>query len=336
MDMKNESSANGSYAAKAEETISENLKHLLCAEASVRERRYAHIRERARLIALALKAASGAEDIMDAVAHFDGSSEIYGEMKGKEFSLAEHLCSANVPISDCLSEYTKKLDDLYLCKSIAAYDGRSYSDIDAVKWLSEHYKEDTTPFKDRKVSFVRGSQSGKAFERFARFIPGVLAEYEEDFKSACEAVAAGEANYAIIPVENSTDGRLHGFYRLIEKYSLSIVLSATVLSDDGEVSTKFALVYKSFDIIGNVGSRTLEFRITLADQGQMGNIILAANFFGADVLKIYSLPISSVGRENSFGITLAADGADIAGLLCYLFLEYPQFFAIGLYRAVEE
>ncbi len=334
--MKNESFADGSYAAKAEETISENLKHLLCAEASVHERRFAHIRERARLISLALKAASGFDDIMDAVAHFDGASEIYGDMKGKGFSLSDNLCAANAPLSGCLSEYTKKLDDLYLCKSIAAFDDKDHSDIDAVKWLSEHYKEDTTPFKDRKVSFVRGNQSGKAFERFARFIPGVLAEYEEDFKSACEAVAAGEANYAIIPVENSTDGRLHGFYRLIEKYSLSIVLSSSVLSDDGEVSTKFALVYKNFDIIGNIGSRTLEFRITLADQGQLGNIILAADFFGADVLKIYSLPISSVGRENSFGITLSIDNADISGLLCYLFLEYPQFFAIGLYRAVEE
>lgn len=336
MDMKNENSANETYAEKAEDIISENLKHLLCAEASVHERRFAHIRERARLIALSLKEASGLDDIMDAVSHFDGASEIYGAMKGEELSLSAHLCKENAGLSDCLSEYTKKLDDLYLCKSIAAYDGKKYSDTDAVRWLSEHYKEDTTPFKDRKVSFVIGNQSGKAFERFARFIPGVLSEYEEDFKSACEAVVAGEANYAIIPVENSTDGRLNGFYRLIEKYSLSIVLSSTVLSDDGEVSTKFALVYKNFDIIGNVGSRTFEFRITLSDQGQMGNIILATDFFGANVLKIYSLPISSVGRENSFGITLCTDNADIAGLLCYLFLEYPQFFAIGLYRAVEE
>ena len=205
-----------------------------------------------------------------------------------------------------------------------------------MSWLSDKEREITDSRGDKKISFVRGNQSGRAFEMFARFVPGVLAEYEEDFKSACEAVAGGESTYAIVPVENSLDGRLNGFYRLIEKYALSVVLSADVVSDDGESSTKFALVYKNFEIICSCGSQMFECRITLGHQSELGNIILAADYFGAELCKIYSLPLSSSGRENSFGIIFRMDEADIAGFFCYLFLEYPQFSSVGLYNSVGE
>lgn len=333
--MKNEASAQNFAAENADAVISKNLEYIFRAEASVHERRFAHICERARLIASVLKEKSGFSDIMDAVAHFDEASEIYSSMKGEKFEFGKYFGSASAIDAACLSEYSKRLENLYLCRSISIFDGGAYTENDVVRWISEGDRETVITTGDRKVSFVRGNQSGRAFERFARFVPGVLAEYEEDFKSACEAVASGESTYAIVPVENSLDGRLNSFYRLIEKYALSIVLSADIVSDDGESSTRFALVYKNFDIIDSKGSRMFECRITFGHQSELGNIILAADYFGAEICKIYSLPLSSGGRENSFGIIFGIDGADLSGFFCYLLLEYPQFSAVGLYTAIE-
>ena len=204
-----------------------------------------------------------------------------------------------------------------------------------MRWLSDIEEPAETTHADRKVSFVRGNGSGRAFERFAKYVPGVLAEYEEDFRRALEAVANGESTFAIVPIENSFDGRLNSFYRLMEKYVLSIVLAADIPSDDYESSTKFALVYKKLDIIEAQGEELFECKITLREPGELADIIIAADYFGAEVCKVHSLPLSSGGRENSFDIIFGLANADMQGLLCYLLLEYPHLSAVGIYTLME-
>ncbi len=332
--MKNDTSVQGGAFKNADAVISKNLEDVFRAEASVCERKFAHLCERANMIAEAIRSSYGSGDIMDAVSHLDAASEIYAEGKGDGPDFSRYFGSVNMGSAECLSSCSDILDRLCLCKSIASFDGGDYNENDAVRWITENEREVPAGTKDKKVSFVRGNQSGRAFESFAKFVPGVLAEYEEDFKSALEAVAAGESTYAIIPVENSLDGRLNSFHRLIEKYALSIVLCADIVSEDGESSTKFALVYKKFDIIKALGARIFECRITFSDPGELCNIILAANYFGVNVCKIYSLPLSGGGRDNSFGIIFRTDGAQIGGFFCYLFLEYPQFSPVGLYTEI--
>ncbi|MBQ8404969.1 MAG: hypothetical protein IJX55_11225, partial [Clostridia bacterium] len=295
--------------------------------------------ERAAIIARSLKEKSDCTDIMKAVATFDEAAEIYAELKGERLDFSLYFDDINRGEAETLSKYSKILNDLYICKSIASFGEKKYGKKELAAWICEKEEIEITEFKskqDKKVSFVRGNQSGRAFEYFAKFVPGVLAEYEEDFKSACEAVANGDSTYAIVPIENSLDGRLNSFYRLIEKYTLFIVLTTEVPSDDYETSTKFALVYKNPDIVKADGEEFFEFKLTVSRQSELGNIILAADYFGAEVCKIHSLPLSFGGRENSFDIILGIDGADIAGLFCYLFLEYPHFNTVGFYTSVEE
>ncbi len=341
--MKNEPIARGSFGKNAETgaeaVISKNLEYVFCAEASVYERKFAHLSERANIIARSLKEKSGCADIMQAVATFEEAAEIYGELKGERLDFSLYFDKINRGEAETLSKYSKILNDLYICKSIASFGSKKYSKNEFASWICEKEEIEQAEInagQDKKVSFVRGNQSGRAFEYFAKFVPGVLAEYEEDFKSACEAVANGESTYAIVPIENSLDGRLNSFYRLIEKHTLFIVLTTEIPSDDYETSTKFALVYKNPDIIEAEGKEFFECKLTFSHQSELGNIILAADYFGAEVCKIHSLPLSFGGRENYFDIIFGIDGADIAGLFCYLFLEYPHFSTVGFYTSVEE
>ena len=319
----------------AKDVITKNLEDISRSEAHIHERKFAHIDERAKIISEELKDQAGNDDIMSAISRSYEASEIYGYLKGEACDMGKHFADSSFGSASCISGMSKKLDDLYLCKRISCLDGKKYEKQDITRWLCEI--DDNAPAynEDKKVSFVRGSQSGRAFERFAKYVPGVLAEYEEDFRSACEAVANGESTYAIVPIENSMDGRLNSFYRLIEKYALFIVLTVDIPSDDYESSTKFALVYKNLDIISADGTNIFECKITFRDQSEIANIILASEYFGASVHKIYSLPLSSGGRENSFDIVFDITDADIAGFFCYLFLEYPYFATIGYYTMME-
>jgi hypothetical protein len=338
--MKNEAKLNSfgidSSETDLEQIIYRNLEDVFRSEACVHERKFAHLNERARLIADVLKKESGYDDIMDAVTSYREASEIYGNMKGTAQDFLDYFDKASLNEAECISSVSKKLDDMYLCKRISRYERRTYEKKDLIRWLSESEDIPSHVIHDKKVSFVRGSQAGRAFERFAKYVPGVLAEYEEDFKSGCEAVANGETTYAIVPIENSLDGRLNSFYRLIEKHALSIVLTVDIPSDDYESNTKFALVYKSIDVIPAEGTEIFECKISFSNQKDVANILMAAEYFGAEVYKLYSLPPSSGIMENSFDIIFDISGADTAALICYLFLEYPYFSTIGLYTMTEE
>ncbi len=338
--MKNEPMARSLRSAaaesEAEAVITQNLEYIFRAEASVYERKFAHLKERADIIARSLKAHIGCDDIMQALSSSYEAADIYADMCGEKQSFGELFAEVNKRAAYALSENTAKLDELYICKCIAEYDGREYEKSDIIEWLSENEEQaETAAARDRRVSFVRGNGSGRAFERFAKYVPGVLAEYEDDFRRALEAVANGETTFAIVPIENSFDGRLNSFYRLMEKYALSIVLAADIPSDDYESSTKFALVYKKLDVIEAEGEELFECKITLREPAELADIINAAAYFGADVCKVYSLPLSSGGRENSFDIIFGLDGANIAGLFCYLMLKYPHLSPIGVYTLLE-
>ena len=123
---------------------------------------------------------------------------------------------------------------------------------------------------------------------------------------------------------------------LYEKYVLSILLAADIPSDDYESSTKFALVYKKLDVIEAQGESLFECKITLREPAELAEIIDAASYFGAEVCKVHSLPLSSGGRENSFDIIFGIDKADIAGLFAYLMLKYPHLSPIGIYTLMED
>ena len=321
--------------AEAEAVITQNLQYIFRAEASVYERKFAHLKERADIIARSLKARIGCKDIMEAISSSYEAADIYAEAYSEKPNFGELFADINKPAAYALTENASKLDEFYICKCISEYDGGEYRKNDIIEWLSENDEQAEPAVRDRRVSFVRGNGPGRAFERFAKYVPGVLAEYEDDFRRALEAVANGETTFAIVPIENSFDGRLNSFYRLMEKYALSIVLAANIPSDDYESSTKFALVYKKLDVIEAEGEDFFECKITLRDPAELADIINAASYFSADVCKVYSLPLSSGGRENSFDIIFGLDGANYAGLFCYLMLKYPHLSPIGVYTLLE-
>jgi hypothetical protein len=337
--MKNETAAKSFSAqnaeAEANAVISQNLEYIFRAEASVHERKFAHLKERAEIIARSIKAQIGENDIMDAVSHSYEASEIYSSYNGEVRDFSRYFGEPNMAGAEPISENSEKMDELYVCKCIAEYDNENYGKEALIRWFSEWEDMSENASSDRKVAFVRGNGSGRAFEKFAKYVPGVLAEYEEDFRSALESVANGESTFAIVPIENSFDGRLNSFYRLMEKYVLSIVLAVDIPADDYESSTKFALVYKKLDVIEAEGEELFECKITLREPCELADIILAARYFGAEVCKIHSLPLSSGGRENSFDIIFGLRGANTAGLLCYLFLKYPHLSPVGVYTLLE-
>ncbi|MBQ8496521.1 MAG: hypothetical protein IJ489_03580 [Clostridia bacterium] len=319
-------------AENAFHIVGKNLKRTTYALSRSIEKSFAHLCEQAHMIAHTLINETGQTDVLGAVLTSDEAARIYRESfsSEQEEALFAEINRAQEPYC---RRTLSRLFRLYLCDAIA-----KQSDDVTLTRIAPLVCGEGVPLpqkKEKTVAFLRNVQASRAFEYFARSLGGVSAVYESNFLNACESVYTEQATYAIIPIYSTADGRLGSFYRQIEKYELSIVLTCDIDSDDGENTTTFALVYKDRLYIETDGEPIYECKITFDTLDQIADIMDAASYFGVTIHALDALPVVFSGRTNAFAIIFGLQNANIGGFFSYLALEYPQTAVIGIYRKLS-
>ncbi len=310
--------------------LKQNLNRVQRQAAVAAEKAFAHLYETAELLTASILKETGEDEILRAVLHSDDASRIYREVLSAE-QLSFDFDWANKREEPYFSRLTERSSRLYLCGKIASHS--AYQMPAELFPLMLNGAAESIAKGDRKVAFLRNRQTFHAFERFAKTLGGVSVLYENNFGDACEAVETGQAAYAIVPIYSTSDGRLNSFYRIIEKHELSIILTCDVDSDDGESMTTFALIHKEH-LIPSVGAPHLECQITFDELSSLSDITDAAYYFGATVTGLEALPVMFSGRAGTFAVIFDLSQADVAGLVIYLALEYPQMSVVGMYGKV--
>ena len=316
-------------AGNAFDIIDKNLKRTALSMSGALEKSFAHLHEQANAIEGEIYRQTGQRDVLRAVLTSDEAARIYREsfLDGRDDTLfGEVNCEEEAYFQRSKNRHFK----YYLCNILA-----EKTMLSNLASLLPYICGDPAVFPkggERTVAFLRNGQAMRAFERFARLLDGVSAVYENNFLNACESVYTGHATFAIIPIHSTADGRLNSFYRQIEKYGLSIVMTCEIDSDDGENTTTFALVYKDLLFRESDTEPVYECKITFDELDMLADIADAAAYYGAKLYSLEALPVLFSGRTNTFSIVFGLKNANIKGLFCYLALEYPQTTAIGIYR----
>ena len=316
-------------AGNAFDIIDKNLKRTALSMSGALEKSFAHLHEQANAIGGEIYRQTGQKDVLRAVLTSDEAARIYREsfLDGRDDTLFDEVnCGEEAYFQRSKNRHFK----YYLCNILA-----EKSTISDLASLLPYICGEPAVFPkggERTVAFLRNGQAMRAFERFARLLDGVSAVYENNFLNACESVYTGHATFAIIPIHSTADGRLNSFYRQIEKYGLSIVMTCEIDSDDGENTTTFALVYKDLLFRESDTEPVYECKITFGELDMLADIADAAAYYGAELYSLEALPVLFSGRMNTFSIVFGLKNANIKGLFCYLALEYPQTAAIGIYR----
>lgn len=197
-------------------------------------------------------------------------------------------------------------------------------------------EQEPEPAALNRISYQRSRYTDAAFLRFARHLPEARATYEHSFRSVCEDVFNGVSEYCILPLENSAEGRLSSFSRLIEEYDLKIAAICLIGGDGGDRVTRFALLRKNLSLFSAFHSALgfFDFSAVLTGDPAPTDLLGAARFCG---LGIYHVEISpSDGERSLLHAVLRADGDDISAFLLYLFMEVPQFKPLGFYPELSE
>ena len=191
-----------------------------------------------------------------------------------------------------------------------------------------------------RLAYMQNHYTDAAYLIFSKSVPSLRASYFSSFQAVCEEVYTGACEYCILPIENSSDGKLMSFYSMIDKYELKISSVCTVRHSDGQSFTKFALLNKSFLPSGifnapaaYLNKRSIEIRVsqTSVNDSPLDNILLAANACDLRIHRVDSLPLSYNEDLLGYYIVLGINNVDFKTFLTYVAFEYTQCYIVGIY-----
>ncbi len=293
-------------------TEKENLSRLLLKKQSIDERVYAILREMMRVV-------SHGEDIRN-----EEFSHIF------EKSLSVELSCADFPEYEKTAAVNQKLLHLTACSVL--------DDTAAGKRkISDFLLEDKNTTDGGKIAYLKNPLSDKAYTLFSKHLVSPESFPMTDFNSACEAVYDGKTDYCILPLENSTDGRLSGFYNLISKYELFVCLATDIMSNDGNVRTRFALCKKNTSVFHCSKKDPLwytELLIRPNGENTIADILFYADFFGVQTVKTDCTPSDYSDKEYNMYVTFISNEKKLVKLLMFFAIEQIGYSVIGIYTVI--
>ncbi len=182
------------------------------------------------------------------------------------------------------------------------------------------------------ISYVRNERGDAVFSQLSKSRRGVKAHYVTGFSAACEAVWENTSEFCIVPIANSTAGRLYSFYAMLDRYELKICDTVLVEGEDGSESTLFALAGRSIDIgVSRSVPRRFEFSVVHSGAELIGDIIAVAEMLGGRLYSVGAQPLDYDERQSRCYFAVDFDVTSPVPLALYLGLEYSGYTPIGLY-----
>ena len=199
-----------------------------------------------------------------------------------------------------------------------------------------------------RVAYMPGAFADKAYLRLTAPLKSPRAAATASFVDACEEVHSGLCEYCILPLENTHNGRLTAFTRLIIRYRLQVVAVCDLENGAADRQiTRFALLRNADEGRFPAPLETPLTRpplcleiIHTTDSPTYTDLLGAADFCGLTLRSTDTLPafdeLELPGADASpvIACVLDATGGDLATFSRFLALEAPEDILVGLYGSV--
>ena len=234
-------------------------------------------------------------------------------------------------------DFASIADKFVFSEKLAAH----YSQKDLIRLLLSSYSDGLVPAGTHgKISYIRNRYNDEAFARFSSVIPHAKAMFFSDFEDCCEAIASGESEFTILPLEDSADGKMFGFYSLLDRYGLKIAYVCNVEREDNSKNIKYALAGRHFETEHlekgkKDHARTFEFTMTQSPSTNLLDLYRVVQISNATENRISSvcLPYGDNLARFYHSVTIS-NKTNFLPFLLFLSLEYPDYTPIGIYREI--
>ena len=331
-----------------------NLSRLDTVAANLAEMRYAILEEKVRAILSAISN-EYPDDVFERLIREERFPETFAEISDRETTVPESaFCTEEIVRAFANAGAEERI---VLCRGLAHANDRMYRITDGEyddRWVrmisdlvreEEHPDDDLTPDLEarvprptgERVAYLRNTYTDTAFETFSTVLRNAASTYYSDFPGVCEALYYDRATACILPLENSSDGKLLRFYSLMTKYDLRIAYVTSVTAYDTDVTTRYALLRRSVSVPRPDETDALglymECRILADEDMPLFRILSAADAYHLSLTRADSVhgPYEDDDRTAYDLILRAEDGADLAAMLTFCYLLVPGFTLLGIY-----
>ena len=225
------------------------------------------------------------------------------------------------------------LERLELCRMVCAEMGATLSPADFFE-----RDEPIAPAARGVIAYLQNPFTDHAYRIFSTIMQRARSQYHDNYGAACEAVSSGSCAACILPIEHAQDGKLLGFYRLIDRYELKIVCTCDIAQQNG-VASRFALLAKNcvFPLPGDAHHYLFELRITRSAGHSIGAVLAAIQLCGLSLRRVDSIPLAYAEGSFAYHAVCSTDALEkLTPLLLYLALDLPQYNPIGIYSHLSE
>lgn len=194
--------------------------------------------------------------------------------------------------------------------------------------------EETDIAARNRMVYQRSSYADNAYLRFAAHLPSPRAVYAHNFPAVCEEVYNGNCEYCILPLENTAEGPLNSFTRLIDRYGLKIAATCDIPTTDGTRITRFALLRRSLAPLPKEDNAQSFFECALPsdETPTAAQLLSAAQLCGLQLCRLDSrIRPTETGLRATSHFVFRFVPEDLTVFLLYLAMEAPHYDAIGLY-----
>ncbi|HHT54806.1 MAG TPA: hypothetical protein GX011_07795 [Clostridiales bacterium] len=188
-----------------------------------------------------------------------------------------------------------------------------------------------------RVAYVINRYSAEAFRIFSSHLPGAQPRIYNSFTEMCEGTASGKADACVIPIENTSDGKLLSFYSLIERFDLKTSALCDITNEDDTKRTRYALLCRHI-IRPAAGTREgcdsifFEFSFSPTPGITLDEILHAIVLCGLNIYRIDSAPLRYNESNFIFHIVLLGSLENIITYTVFLTLCLAQYTPIGVCR----
>ena len=252
--------------------------------------------------------------------------------------LADILLNASTDLETVLESFKEFLPDASPREEITFFSELSSSKLQsAIKsYVFIGSNESTPAGAHSKIAFVKNKYTDIAFEKFSSSVANAKPVYSTSFKESCESVASGSCEFCILPIANSTDGRLISFYTLLDRYDLKIC-EVFSIEDETAQSIYYARVGRSCKEPSYRHSLEqefiFEFSILSSSADFTTPLLLAAEAAGARLISIDSIPIEYTSTLQSFFFSFSVSAKRMLPFRLFVAFSEQSSTPLGLYQS---
>lgn len=189
-----------------------------------------------------------------------------------------------------------------------------------------------------RVVFLDSFFGREALRRFEAVLPLPRAATAPSFTAVCEELVGGRADFAILPLEDSTEGKFLRLYQEIDRFELYITHTCEVpYGNEGQTMLMALLSRHYTPVLTAPGEQMLACTLLEEDSHTLSELLLAAGCCQLSLRRVDTLP-SSYGENIVFYQPLfaAPHPEDELLFLTYLELFQPRARAMGRYLHLKE